>query len=116
MAKLRRQLCQSANGRAPWVDSYDRRGILSRDRWFKFVTRLADLTRFPVCISRSTDGARLLRAYAGDAVCALRRVYRTEFRALVFVLRDEPDSVVSAHQNLGRRKPRERRDQVFSLH
>ena len=107
---------RAANGRTPRLDSSDRRRISRRHRRLESAAGVADLAHLSVRISRATHGSRLLRAHVAHAIGALRHVHRPEFCSLVFVLRDEPHPGVPAHQNLGRRKSRSRRDEVFRLH
>jgi len=80
------------------------RRISRRRRWFEPALGVAYVINYSVRISgasTSTRRSRILCDHAGDAVGPLRDVHCAEFRSVVFVLRDEPDSRVSAHQNLG---------------
>src|SRR5438045_8941747 len=83
------------------MDSLHRRRI---SRWcgrFEPAARLAHLNRRPIRIIRATRRPRFLRPHADHAGGALRHVHSPEFRPLVFVLRDEPDPGVLAHQDYG---------------
>ncbi len=103
---------------APRLDSGDRRRISRGRRWSEPAARIADLADHfhSHCSRNRSEAAAFCATDAGHAIGALRHVHRPEFRSLVPVLRDEPDPGFSADQNLGRRKSRSRRDEVFPLH
>src|SRR5207249_10986741 len=98
------------------MDSRSWSRIPGRDRRFEPAPCVTYVAHHSLRISRAEDGARLLRADVDHAICALRHVYGAELCPLVSVLRNESDSRVPAHQNLGRRKSRPRRNEVFPLH
>src|SRR5947208_8885793 len=85
----------------------------------KPAARIAHVADYSIRTARTTGSRRKPRVLRDDldhAVCALRDVHRSEFRSLVSVLRNESGSGLFVDKNLGRRKPRSRRNQIFPVH
>ena len=95
--------------------------FVERHAWIpaKPAARIAHVADYSIRTARTTGSRRKPRVLRDDldhAVCALRDVHRSEFRCLVSVLRNESGSGLFVDKNLGRRKPRSRRNQIFPVH
>ena len=101
--------------RHAWIPAIGAEYLLGIDGLSLLLVLLTSLV-FPFAFLAQRMGRGFCALMLRHAGGALRHLHRAEFRSLVFVLRDEPDPGVPAHQNLGRRKSRPRRDEIFSLH